>query len=201
VVKVNTPDPDPRVRVVHALARRRGMTLMDGVARQVASQCPGSVREIEGMLTKLSAIAHMDRGLDAHARPIGHALTARLLDTDDVEGGVRKPVRLDHIIDVACRTLNVERAQIMSKSRHRRIVLARSIAIYVARQLTTMSYPELARALGRSNHSTIVTAAQRIKEQIDQQRPLPLVESLEVPTIDQLADLIGRRSIEEANRS
>ncbi|MBI1372807.1 MAG: hypothetical protein GC159_08610 [Phycisphaera sp.] len=199
VVKVSTPDPDTRVRIVHALAKRRGMTLMDGVARQIAAQSPGSVREIEGMLTKLSALAHMDRGIDAHARPIGHALTARLLDVDDVDGSTRKPVRLEHIIEVACRTLNVERSQIMSKSRHRRIVLARSVAIYVARQLTTLSYPELARALGRSNHSTIVTAAQRIKDQIDHQKPLPLVESLEVATIDQLADLIARRAVEEAN--
>ena len=55
----------------------------------------------------------------------------------------------------------------LGAGRQRHVVLARSLAIYLARQLTSMSYPEIAAAMGRNSHSTIVTAARRIERQLE----------------------------------
>ena len=62
--------------------------------------------------------------------------------------------------------LGVSRAQIMASDRHRHLVLARSLTVYLARQLTPMSYPEIAAGLGKASHSAIVAADQRIAAQL-----------------------------------
>jgi chromosomal replication initiation ATPase DnaA len=77
-----------------------------------------------------------------------------------------RPVRMTLILEEVCRVLRVEPGELFGKGRHKRVVLARSVCAVLARSLTTMSYPEIARALGRPNHSTVVTAVQRLQAQI-----------------------------------
>ena len=197
VVQVQTPDRQTRVRIIETLARRRSLTLLEGVAATLADNCTGSVREIEGMLTRLTALAALERRPGETAGPVGQALLQRLI------GAVaptitRRPVRLDHILAAVCETLHVERSAVMTRSRHKRVVLARSVTIYLARQLTTLSYPELAMALCRPNHSTIVTAAQRVEGQLRRREAIDPVEGLNVSTIDQLIDLLRRRTHESS---
>lgn len=54
----------------------------------------------------------------------------------------------------------------MASGRHQLVVLARALCVHAARESTNMSYPEIARALGRPNHSSVITAHQRIKQQL-----------------------------------
>jgi chromosomal replication initiator protein len=61
----------------------------------------------------------------------------------------------------------------LGSGRHKRVVLARSLTVLLARRLTTASFPEIARAMGRPNHSTIVTAHQRISGQLDADAAAP----------------------------
>lgn len=198
VVQVEPPDRMTRVRLIGALARRRGLVLVDGVVDALAAQTSGSIREIEGLLTKLAALATLQGNQRSAAATIGHALVHRLFGEGGAERTSRKPIRLEHIVRTICRELNVEQAQVSGRNRHRRVVLARSIIIYLAREMTTLSYPELARALGRSNHSTIVTAAQRIEHQIRQRQPNPILESTGSATIDQLVDRLRRQVTDTA---
>lgn len=58
------------------------------------------------------------------------------------------------------------------KTRHPRVVMARAIITHLARQLTTLSYPEIARAIGRPNHSTVITAFQRFAKQLEVDGPV-----------------------------
>ena len=60
----------------------------------------------------------------------------------------------------------MQTSEVLAAGRHRRIVLARTLAAALARDLTTHSFPEIAKALGRDNHSTIITACQRLKRQV-----------------------------------
>ena len=77
-----------------------------------------------------------------------------------------RPVRIDAIITHTCAALAVDVADLSGKTRHPRVVLSRAIITHLARQLTTLSYPEIARAIGRPNHSTVITAFQRFAKQI-----------------------------------
>ncbi len=191
VVRVESPDFQTRVRLIQALAQRRGMRLLDSVVQEMARQHTGSVREIEGMLTKLAALAAVCSELNEGGGTIGHALLQRFWQSEAASIHTR-PVRIEQIIRAVCQELNVERVQLSGPGRHRRVVLARSTIIHLARQMTTLSYPELAKALGRPNHSSIVTAAQRIARQALCKEPLTPADTDLAPTIDQLIEHLRR---------
>ena len=81
---------------------------------------------------------------------------------------------------------DVETAELGRSGRHRRVVLARAMITLLCRELTTMSYPEIARALGKKNHSTVITAHQRIDRQMGE--PVRLGLAVDGLTIEQLRD-------------
>ena len=82
------------------------------------------------------------------------------------ESRTARIIRFDTIVQVVCEHLQIRSDQVVGRSRKRLLVLARSMVLYLTRQLTRMSYPEIATALGRNSHSTIVTAVARIKQQL-----------------------------------
>lgn len=189
VVQINRPDPDTRIRLVEALAQRRGLRLHEGVAQALAGHSDGSVREIEGMLTKLTALASLSRQEGpGRGGVVGHALVRRLLDQDAPTVRSRRPVRFEQIMKGVTEHLGVTSQQVLGRGRHKHVVLARSMVIHLARQLTSMSYPEIATAMGRPNHSTIITAAQRVQKQLAADEPMLLPGDLGQVTPTQLVE-------------
>ena len=94
------------------------------------------------------------------------------------------------IRDVVCRLLSIDPGELYSKGRHRRVVLARGVIVRLARELTTMSFPEIARGLGRSSHSTVVTAHTRVLGQIKRAEPLRIGSDFEGQTIGELIEML-----------
>ena len=191
VGRIDTPGQPTLSRIVTAMARRRGLILHEAAAEVLAERVM-SIREAEGMVTKLSAIVRLTEPRRRVGDPVGLETVRRLLTEEGRADSAPTPIRLEQIVRTVCESLGVETNKVYGPSRHRRIVLARSIAIYLARQLTTLSYPELARALNRSNHSTIVTAAQRVERQMAQKQLAGLIESPHV-TIDQLTESLCQK--------
>jgi len=182
VVRIDEPDAATRQKLIRALAQHRGLAIHDGAVTQLADHCQGSVREIEGLLTKLHALTTLDRGGGAYgggnvngtAEPIGRAKVDQLLAHDAPGAGPCGPVDFNTLRDTVACELGVEVSQITGSSRQKQVVLARSVLVHLARDLTSMSFPEIARALGRTNHSTTITAAKRMQRQIDAAEPLHL---------------------------
>ena len=166
VAKVDAPDRDLRNALVRRFAQRRGLRLTDAAIDCVASRCVGSVREIEGAVAKLAAVSVLDtRRLQGEA--INESSVTQVLDADAARER-RTNVRIPTIIDAACEALGVERSECLGASRHRRAVLARGVIALLAREFTTRSYPEIAKAMGRSTHSTIHAAASRVQKFVEQ---------------------------------
>lgn len=175
VVEIKPPDTATKMRIIQALATRRGITLMESVAGVLAARCPGSVREIEGTLTKLQALATMEQNrcggangslADVEHATIGHTLATRLFQADAAAAPDR-PVRFAAIMAAVTRRLAMPREQIVKSGRQKQAVLARALVIHLARRLTGMSYPEIAAAMQRSSHSTVVTAEHRLRRQLE----------------------------------
>lgn len=76
--------------------------------------------------------------------------------------GPAKLAEMGEVIEVVCSLIGVDRAMLAGKSRHPDIVRARRLCAKAARATTVLSWPEIARAIGRPNHSTVVTACQRM---------------------------------------
>jgi len=188
VARIDAPEPKLRVRLLHELARRRGIAIEPQAAQLLADRAPSnlgparsgvaqgaSVRDLEGLLTRAAAIRLIMPDLAAdqigiiaaeHALGMGES-PARSGSTPDGWGRLRRPVPVPRIASVVCRCLGVEFAELSGRGRHKTVVLARELTVVIARRLTTYSFPEIGRALGRPNHSTVLTAHKRLCAQID----------------------------------
>ncbi|MEM6258650.1 MAG: chromosomal replication initiator protein DnaA [Planctomycetota bacterium] len=194
VVEMKDPDTDTRRAVLTELARRRGLMIQPAVLDLLGSRYEGSVREIEGVLAQLHALA----SLPHRGKPIqpgmplivGRELVEQLPDFGTPI--VRKPIRFSTIVKTVCSRLGVEASQLAGSSRHKFLVLARSLSVYLAREMTTMSYPEIAHAMGRKNHSTVITADQRLRRQIAEDQPIMLPASQGSVTPAELATSLSR---------
>ncbi|MFT3686573.1 MAG: DnaA/Hda family protein [Phycisphaerales bacterium] len=149
-----------------------------------------SVRDLEGLVTKVEAVHRLlgagsvqgdtnaggavgmlsvNRALADSNRSVGQG--ARVAEAP---GGVlarigpRQPVRLEEVVALVCQRLSVTMGEVAGRGRHPRVVLARAAATLLARRHTRASYPEIARALGRPNHSTVITAHQRLETLLQQ---------------------------------
>lgn len=197
VVQMKEPDQTTRRAVLTELARRRGLLLQPAVLDVLGQRYEGSVREIEGVLAQLHALAALpNRGrLATPERPlvVGREIIDQL--PDFAEPIVRRPIRFNTITRVVCSRLGVEPSQLASSSRHKFLVLARSLSVYLARELTTMSYPEIAHAMGRKNHSTVITADQRLRRQIKEDQPIMLPAGAGTVTPSELAQSLSREAI------
>ena len=188
VVPVKPPDARTRTRLVQVLAERRSLRLASEAAQAIGRQAHGSVRDLEGALTKLQAlVALAQQNGERLSEPIGRRLVQQLLDVEAAHAP-RGPVRFEQVLETVSRELGIETEQVLGRGRHRMVVLARSLTIHLARRLTSMSYPEIAAALGRSNHSTVITAAQRIARQIKSDPPATLPAHFDGETLPELTE-------------
>jgi len=103
-----------------------------------------------------------------------------------------RPVRIDSIMQHVCAELRVDMGDMLGRSRHKRVVLARSMVALLAKRLTTMSYPEIARGMGRPNHSTIVTACKRMEGLIERGAPCDGGPDLDGVSVAEMADRLAR---------
>lgn len=200
VVKVDAPDEPTRVGLVRLIAARRGIALDDASVRAIAGARRASVREVEGAVLRVEAMTRLMGFEPSAGVPI--AAVARALAEDGSGGSsgggaVRKPLRMTHILAVVCERLGVDQSDVLGRGRHKRVVLARSLAALLARELTTHSYPEIARALGRDNHSTVVTACQRLRRAIEANATCGCGPGMDGP-LDELVQSVKIETVQRA---
>ncbi|MEL7088536.1 MAG: helix-turn-helix domain-containing protein, partial [Planctomycetota bacterium] len=194
VVQVQAPDQPTRLALVNRLAQRRGLVLQPGLDERVAALAGRSVRELEGTLAHLHALASLAQPAGP-TRMVNRGLVEKLV-AGQAQLRARRPVRFDDIRDTVCGHFNVPAAQVAGSSRHRLVVLARAMLIHLTRQMTTLSFPEIAAALGKPSHSTVVTASQRMSRQLEDNRPLLLPGFAEPLTPVQLVEDIRREVLQ-----
>ncbi len=170
VVRIERPELAMREKLVRQLAAERGLDLTDAAAQLLAGRFTGSVRELRGGITKLAALRRLD---GTRSDAVGAIMVEQMLEGESAPGP-RTPVRLGEIIDAVCIRIGVESDELLGRGRHRRVVLARGLVVHLARELTTLSFPEIARGLGRENHSTVHTAARRILRNLQANTALAL---------------------------
>lgn len=187
VVRIDPPDRTTRAAVLSRLAEQRGLRIDPAARDMIADRAEGSVRDLLGVIARVDAMASMLPAL-TESGVVGAALVRHALGSS-LSARPPRPVRVGQVIDAVSGALAVDPSDVLGRGRHRRVVLARSIVAYLARQVTTMSFPEIAQAMNRSNHSTVVTAAQRVSRQI---RAGAVCDDLPGGRSEPLADLCER---------
>jgi chromosomal replication initiator protein len=160
VVEIEPPDFEVRREILCRRAATMNCRIPDEVFDLVAERIARNVRELEGALFKLVALASLTKD------PITLDLARTTLD-DHIVHTCQTP-NVDSIIRMVGTRFGVSREQILSKSRDRTISLARAAAMCLIRKHTLMSFPEIGRAMGNKSHSTVVMATQRIDRLLKQ---------------------------------
>ncbi|MCE5278953.1 MAG: chromosomal replication initiator protein DnaA [Planctomycetaceae bacterium] len=163
VVKVDAPDKDTRLAILARRSRMMKLRVSADVLDYVAVHIRGSVRELEGTLIKLAALAEL--GGKTIDLPLAvSALSDHLARTDSA-------LTLGDIESAVGAYFAITPADIHSSRRTRPVSAARMIAMFLARRHTTMSFPEIGRAMGK-HHSSVIQAVQRVAEMIAADEPL-----------------------------
>jgi chromosomal replication initiator protein len=155
IAEVETPDLETRVAILKRKAEGEGVALPDEVALYLAAHIKTNVRELEGALLRLAARASfqgqtisVDLARDALAKLIANASTGLTIEAVQREVAAYFDVKLHDM---------------KGPKRHRAVAHPRMVAMYLARKLTKMSYPEIGSRFGGKDHSTVISAVRKIE--------------------------------------
>jgi len=157
VVKIDPPDRATRMKILQRFAARLKLAAPVGVLEYLAQQIRGSVRELEGSLIKLAALARLSTA-PVTLELARDALADHLAQTESA-------LTLGDIETVVSAFFGITPADLHSTRRTRTVSLARAITMYLARRHTRMSFPEIGRFMGK-NHSSVVLATQRVEKML-----------------------------------
>jgi len=159
VVRVDPPDIPTRLEILRRYANRRQWQVSDLTLAQLAQAPAVSVREMEGLLLQVVAGASLT-GAGTTGQNVLKELRDRL--------GCNRPIAADRIVAAVAEYFGMEPKLILGAGRERPVVMARAAAMYLARQHSHMSFPDIGRAMGNRTHSTVIGACQRVEAQLAQ---------------------------------
>ena len=154
-VEVKPPRLDVRVAILMKKAEQLAVDLPEDVALEIAKLVKSNVRELEGAFNNVRAQAHLT-GTPITMESAKSALSGLIA----VQG---RRISVDNIQKTVSEYYKVSLSDLLSKSRSRSVVHPRHIAMYLAKELTEKSLPEIARAFGNRNHTTVMHAYRKIR--------------------------------------
>jgi chromosomal replication initiator protein len=169
ITEIGHPDLETRVAILKRKAEIDHIDLPDDVALTVASYVRSNVRELEGALLQLSARASLT------GCTITKEVAEEILKTIASSGPTGLSV--ESIQREVSSYFEVKLHDLKGPKRHRAVVHPRMIAMYLSRQLTSMSYPEIGSRFGGKDHSTIISAVKKIEKKMAEDASLRSVVS------------------------
>ncbi len=157
------PDYETRVAILQAKAERQNTPIPSDVIEFVAKQVQSNVRELEGALTRLVATAELT------ARAITVALAR---DTLSDLMGKRANITPSLVVETVAKFFNISVPDIVSAGRNKELVQPRQVAMFLIRQETDASLPEIGALLGGRDHTTVMHGVDRIKDRLESEDQL-----------------------------
>jgi len=158
VADIQPPELETKIAIIEKKCEINKVVLSKEIVNYIATVIESNVREIEGILSKLHAysqLMHIDIDLE---------FTKNVLKDQMAEK--RENLTMDTITKVVAKDLNIKPSEICSKGRSKNIVYARRIAIYICRELTQNTMPQLAQYFGMKDHTAISHTIKKINDLI-----------------------------------
>jgi len=149
------PDLETKMAILDKKAEAAGIALPDDVRAFIASKTKTSVRELESALVKLGAYSSLT-GLPIH-------LTMAQQILKDLTHPSDRRLTIDTIQKTVAERMGIRQAQLKEKSNTHKIVFPRQVAMYVVKELTDASLPEIGRAFGGKHHTTVMHSINKIE--------------------------------------
>lgn len=155
VVDIHPPDLETRMAILKKKAARDGMDLNDDVAFFLAEAIQTNVRELEGALVRVILRASLEN------EPITLSLVKESLRLITPRNEPRQ-ISMDKIIETVAAYYKIKPLELRSDKRARRYSHPRQVAMYLCKQMTKCSYPDIACEFGNRNHTTVLYAVEKI---------------------------------------
>lgn len=156
---IQIPGLETKIAIIEKKSELNGIKLTKDVIDYIATNLDNSIREIEGVLIRINASANLLN------QEINLDLVKNLLKEQIKEQ--KENIKLPDIINIVAKELNIKPSDIKSKKRTAAVANARRIVIYLAKELTHNSMPNIAQYLGMKDHSSISHSIKKANELIE----------------------------------
>lgn len=157
---IQAPDFETRMAIIKRKAEIIGLDLNDDLCAYIANKLKTNIRQLEGVVKKLMARYNLTK--EKPTLSIVNESISEILNDD-----TPPELTVEKIVDEVCRTFGVDSDDLRSqKSRRANINKPRQIAIYIVRELTTLSMESIGNEFGNRHYSTIVYTVQQVEKEI-----------------------------------
>lgn len=164
VADLQPPDLETRVAILERIAERENIPIGHDVALYLATHLRDSVRELQGSLVRLAAVASLQN------REIDLALATQVVQLYSTKS--TEPLTIDRIQQVVAEFFGIRPAELRSQRRDRAVTVPRQIAMYLCRQHLHASFPAIGERFGRRDHTTVMHAVEAIERKRKEERSI-----------------------------
>jgi chromosomal replication initiator protein len=154
---IQPPDLETKMAILDKKAELEGVRLPEDVRTFIATKTKSNVRELEGALVKLMAYSSLT-GASINL-PMTQQVLKHLTHAQD------RRVTIDSIQKAVAEKYGIKQSQLKEKSNTKAIVVPRQVAMYLVKELTAASLPEIGRAFGGKHHTTVIHSITKIERQ------------------------------------
>ena len=159
IADIQPPDYETRMAILRKNCELTGRHLDDEILEYVATNIKSNIRELEGALNKIFAYSGLNN-VDANLTNAREALK------DIIDPDRQNIITPDMILRVVCEHYDVRSANIQSKKKNAALVVPRQVIMYICREYTDATLEQIAKLLGKRDHSTVMHGVKRIKTEI-----------------------------------
>ena len=158
IVDIQPPDLETRIAILKKKIEKEPVRIEEPVLRFIAENITTNIRELEGALVRIMAYSLIEN------QPISLELAKKVLG--EVTKDKKRRIDVDFILEKVAEYFNISKLDLKSKKRTKNIVLPKQISMYLLRELTELSLPEIGSFLGAKHHTTILYAYRKIEDRI-----------------------------------
>ena len=156
IADIQPPDLETKVAILKKKAEAEAVPLPDNVAIYIASKIKSNIRELEGSLIRLIAYASLTGSEISLA--LAQDVLKNILDHD--EKAVTIEIVQKHVADF----YNLKLVDLKSRNNSKSVAMPRQVAMYLCKQLTQASLPEIGRSFGGKHHSTVIHSIRKVEQ-------------------------------------
>ena len=165
IVDIQPPDIETRMAIIRNKALRLGLILSDDVVNYIAENITANIRQIEGVVNRLTAYREIMNG------SISIANVKRAIE-DVIRTGVYIPTP-EVIISETGRYFGIDEKEIKGQRRTKNTAMARQIAMYLMRTLTNLSLEDIGQQFENRNHSTVLSSTRKVEDLLRSDPDMP----------------------------
>lgn len=171
VADIQPPDFETRVAILRKKIKNEPAQVPDDVIYFIAEQIRSNIRELEGALIRVVAYALLED------KPLNLAMAKHILK--DMVRETTKTIGVELVQKTVSEFFRVPLSELRTKKRNKNILFPRQVAMYLTRQLTHMSLPEIGNAFGGKDHTTVLHSCKKIEQALTSDNELKrIIEKL-----------------------